>query len=145
MQKRIAGEAYRTTILCVDAYEHGVPAGRFYHPYAEEGQSFCSLTELLLKMDRMLDEMKYPQSFHTVRSFEGGTEIPTGAVPEERPHSGELATFAIRIAFRQNSSWQGSVSWLEGRREQSFRSVLELIFLMNDALGGIGGGPSAQV
>ena len=45
-------------------------------------------------------------------------------------------TFAVRILFRQNASWQGSVTWLEGNREESFRSVLELIFLMDSALSG---------
>ncbi|MBQ3147093.1 MAG: hypothetical protein IJB91_05120 [Oscillospiraceae bacterium] len=51
---------------------------------------------------------------------------------QSRP--GDLATFAVKILFRQNASWQGSVTWLEGKREQSFRSVLELILLMSTAL-----------
>ena len=40
----------------------------------------------------------------------------------------------VRVIFRQNASWQGSVSWLEGRRDESFRSVLELLMLLNSAL-----------
>ena len=51
---------------------------------------------------------------------------------------GELATFAVRIIFRQNASWQGSVVWLEGEREESFRSALELVLLMDSALRGGG-------
>lgn len=47
---------------------------------------------------------------------------------------GRCATFAVRVLFRQNASWQGSVSWLEGSREESFRSALELAFLMDSAL-----------
>ena len=31
-------------------------------------------------------------------------------------------------------NWQGSVTWVEGKREQSFRSVLELILLIDSAL-----------
>jgi hypothetical protein len=38
------------------------------------------------------------------------------------------------VLFRQNASWQGSITWMEGKQEQSFRSALELIFLMNSAL-----------
>ena len=45
-----------------------------------------------------------------------------------------MATFAVRVLFRQNASWQGEVTWLEGKREESFRSVLELILLMDGAL-----------
>ena len=40
----------------------------------------------------------------------------------------------MRILFRQNASWQGSVTWLEGGRDESFRSVLELLLLMHSAL-----------
>ena len=53
-----------------------------------------------------------------------------------RRQRGEAATFALRILFRQNASWQGSITWLEGEAEQSFRSVLELILLMDSALRG---------
>lgn len=49
-------------------------------------------------------------------------------------HEGKRATFALRVLFRQNASWQGSVTWLEGGQEESFRSVLELLMLMNSAL-----------
>jgi len=38
--------------------------------------------------------------------------------------------------FRQHASWQGGVLWVEGKAEQSFRSALELILLMDSALGG---------
>lgn len=34
--------------------------------------------------------------------------------------------FYIRVLFRQNATWQGSVEWPEGRRRVNFRSVLEL-------------------
>lgn len=36
--------------------------------------------------------------------------------------------------FGKMPSWQGSVTWLEGGQEESFRSVLELLMLMNSAL-----------
>ncbi|NLW65775.1 MAG: hypothetical protein GXY26_06040, partial [Clostridiales bacterium] len=36
--------------------------------------------------------------------------------------------------FRQNASWQGVITWAEDRREESFRSALELVFLMDSAL-----------
>jgi len=64
------------------------------------------------------------------------TPTDVGAPPEETVREGKLATFAVRILFRQNASWQGSVTWLEGDRSQSFRSALELILLMDNALRG---------
>lgn len=134
MQERPWGNEYRTTVVCVDSYEKGVPAGRFYNPALKEGETFQSLTELLCKLDRMLDEMNIPQSFAMVRQFSPQPELGGDKAPDAQLQTGEKATFALRILFRQNASWQGSISWLEGRREESFRSVLELIFLMNSAL-----------
>ena len=59
---------------------------------------------------------------------------PPVARTDDDNQQGRAATFALRVLFRQNASWQGSVSWMEGNREESFRSVLELLFLMNSAL-----------
>lgn len=51
-------------------------------------------------------------------------------------------TFVIKILDRQNSTWQGSVSWIDEQREQYFRSALELLKLIDGALDheGIEGG-----
>ena len=35
--------------------------------------------------------------------------------------------------FRQNASWQGNVTWVEKGIEESFRSALELIMLMDSS------------
>ncbi len=44
-------------------------------------------------------------------------------------------TFLVRIKFQQHSSWQGEVYWAEKQRRCCFRSELELIRLINSALG----------
>lgn len=129
------GNEFRTTVICVDGYEKKSFSGRFYNPYCE-GESFESLTQMLLKMDDMFNEMRLPQSFTAVRAFGTGNSERAKDVPGVTTQEGKLATFAVRILFRQNASWQGSVTWLEGSREESFRSVLELIFLMDSALSG---------
>lgn len=131
MQRKIVGEFYRNTMLCVDSYDKGVPAGRFYNPIGS--CEYQSLTQLLNRMENMLDEMELPQSFMAVRSFGRNGEARIGQ-PETRIEQGRLATFAVRILFRQNASWQGSVKWLEGGKEESFRSALELIFLIDSVL-----------
>ena len=38
------------------------------------------------------------------------------------------------LPSRQHTSWQGVITWMEERMEQSFRSVMELILLMDSAL-----------
>jgi len=136
MQTRKWENEYRTTVVCIDRYENRVPVGRFYNQYCPEGVRFQGVIELLRGMEDMLDQMRFPQPFSRVRSFGEALnldrEIPDGSYS----HEGELATFAIKVLFRQNASWQGTVSWLEGRMEESFRSVLELILLMDSALAG---------
>lgn len=136
MQSRICGNEYRTTIVCVDSYENSVPKGRFYNPYLPEGTSFSSLTQFLKSMEDTLDHMQLPQSFTAVRAFASPPEQKAGGPPSPEVQEGRLATFAVRVLFRQNASWQGSVAWLEGNLEQSFRSALELILLMDSAITG---------
>ncbi|MCI8398723.1 MAG: hypothetical protein HFF90_04915 [Oscillibacter sp.] len=139
------GEAFRSLCLCVDSYDGGVWKGRFYYPALEGGgRRFGSLPQFLTAAEALFDDMRFPQSFTAKRSFsplpEGG---PGGAPgPEGRP-KGRRGTFLIQLLFRQNASWQGSVTWVEGSGGQSFRSVLELILLIDSALGGCGEGSQA--
>ena len=130
---RTWGEEYRTTLVCVDSYENGVPQGRFYNPHMTSGKPFRSLTQFLQEMEQTLDAMDFPKAFTVTRTFAASPESVTDP-PGSEYQVGQQATFAVRILFRQNASWQGSIAWLEGKREQSFRSVLELILLLNSAL-----------
>ena len=85
-------------------------------------------------MESLLEERGLPQSYNKLRSF--------GQIPDRKeaegnpvgPRIGNLDTFELKILFRQHASWQGTILWKEGRQEQSFRSVLELIHLMDSAL-----------
>lgn len=43
--------------------------------------------------------------------------------------------FAVRPIFRENHTYQGSVSWMGGRQQKNFRSFLELLCLMLSATG----------
>ncbi len=133
MTKRTWGEECRTTLVCIDSWEDNVPAGRFYNPCLPEGQAFRSLVQFLQEMEQILDQMAFPKAFTETRSFSASPE-PLPPVPAPGCRTGRLATFALRILFRQNGSWQGSVTWLEGKREERFRSTLELVLLVSDAL-----------
>ncbi|MCF2553962.1 hypothetical protein [Faecalicatena contorta] len=43
-------------------------------------------------------------------------------------------TFVVKIMNQQNATWQGSVTWMEEQKEQKFRSALELLKLISEAL-----------
>ena len=123
----------RKMMICVDDYDNGVLAGRFYS--ASQGMiSFRSLSQFLLKMESVLEEMQEPQSYTAKRTFStmlsSEDEIPSPA----QFRKGAKATFELQVLFRQHSSWQGVLIWKDRRSEQSFRSVLELVFLLDSAL-----------
>ena len=43
-------------------------------------------------------------------------------------------TFILKILDRQNSTWQGSILWVVEQNEQYFRSALEKLKLIDEAL-----------
>ena len=128
------GNEYRLTTVCIDSYKNGEMTGRFYNPHLAEGKPFRSLIQFLKEMEDLLDDMNFPQAFSSLRSFATPPKHQRGSPPCPVSEYGMLATFAVRVIFRQNASWQGSVAWLGQGKEESFRSVLELILLIDSAL-----------
>ncbi|MBR4462530.1 MAG: hypothetical protein IKS51_08135 [Erysipelotrichaceae bacterium] len=47
---------------------------------------------------------------------------------------GDLGTFIIRVQHRQNSSWQGRITWMEEDKTLSFRSIWEMMKLIDSAM-----------
>ena len=43
-------------------------------------------------------------------------------------------TFIIEVTDQANASWQGRVTWVNGKQKQHFRSTLELIKMIDVAL-----------
>ena len=101
------GSTQQTMIVCVDSYDKGVLTGKLYLS---------------------------PQSFTTPRIFAMPKPLEDAPAEVGELTRGALATFEMRILFRQHASWQGELQWLERNAQQSFRSVLELITLMDSAL-----------
>lgn len=48
--------------------------------------------------------------------------------------SGKHGTFVVNICYCENSTWQGYVVWAEKNKKEYFRSALELMKLIDDAL-----------
>lgn len=147
MERRMTGNEYRTTVVCVDAYENGVLQGHLSNPALEDSVPFQSLMGFFREMEHLLDETQLPQSFMALRSFRKSAKTEESRInplPEpnalaeipvrKTENTGKLATFSIRVLFRQSASWQGIVTWLEEEREEEFRSALELALLMDSAL-----------
>ena len=46
------------------------------------------------------------------------------------------STFIVKVENRQNGIWQGQIVWADENRTEHFRSVLEMLKLMEDAMTG---------
>ena len=44
-------------------------------------------------------------------------------------------TFIVKVMNGQHSTWQGTVTWVDENKVQNFRSALELLKIMDGALG----------
>lgn len=125
----------------MDEYREGEMRGRIYNHYYREPLVFLNVMQMLKKLEAMLDGFEYPQRTLKRRSFSGEAERTAGqpepdtqaglSCQEER---GEVATFYIKIIFRKNASWQGNVKWVDGGKDENFRSVFELLTLMDGAM-----------
>lgn len=142
MIERVWRSENQKILVCVDSYAGGVPKGRLYNSTMGDDR-FESLSQLLIKTEEILDELQMPQSYTTPRSFSRLVENMDTGDSRGTVHRGTEATFELQILFRQHTSWQGVVVWQEQHREQSFRSVLELILLMDSALRQLEGRVSA--
>ena len=131
-------EDMRTSIIRVHSYTDKNLQGTFYNLYYGEEIAFGNLTRLLLLMEDMMDTMDCPQA--SVRSRQFGNvqkKAERATLAQERlpkPQQEVLATFKVKVLFRQGASWQGKLSWVEGKTEVAFRSALELVKLMDSAL-----------
>lgn len=105
-------------LVCVDSWTHGIPTGRLFSHNHRNGTPFLSLIQLLLQLQQTLEEQSAPQA--PALSF-----LP--------PHRGVCATFSVQVILQENTTWQGCIAWLEQGTEASFRSVLELLSLMDSA------------
>ena len=94
---------------------------------------------ITMTKEEMLELNNEPQSDTVHRSFSSFLLSPASGNHRNHRSKGERATFELQILFRQHTSWQGVLFWKEQHREQSFRSVLELILLMDSALRGLEG------
>lgn len=144
--------------LCVDSYTMERQKGRFYHLYDNRPVEFVSLVEAIKKMDDLYDKLDFPQSSTKLRSFlvnrkkkKSGAENgrltewskekrkeakEMASLEQVIEHRGAGATFIIRVKYRQNSSWQGEVTWVDGQKKEYFRSALELVKLLDGILEG---------
>lgn len=88
---------------------------------------------------------------HGGETFRGSVMVSNSSRNQERikvmgeeellRRHGDLGTFIVRVQQRQNSSWQGRITWSDRNETVNFRSAWEMVRLIADALDMVGGQP----
>ena len=127
--------------ICVDEIAQEEMKGRLYHCYKKEATNFTNVVELLDEMEKLYDKLHFPEASTKSRSFlrekalQQRETIPKVVEPKiVLEQKGTKGTFLVCVQYRQNATWQGSVTWVDEQREQYFRSTLELLKLIDGAL-----------
>ena len=131
-------------VLCMDGPIHwGQFPGRVYHGYRVDGARIGSFEQLINIMGHLFDELQFPRASMRDRSFAPEHHHPRQFTrrkdrvmsdKEMLAKHGEIGTFIIRVQQRQNSTWQGRITWVEKDKTIRFRSILEMIKLIESGI-----------
>lgn len=135
------------TLICVDGRENQEMTGTIYNPYLPKPCKFRSINEIIFIMERIFETISFPQAYYEDRVFNPKLRQPDKGHKETEVRQymseedflserGKKATFVVQVQFRQNATWQGTITWTDEKKTQRFRSTLEMLKLMDDALGG---------
>jgi hypothetical protein len=135
--------------ICVDGIDGGAVNGRVFSQRLKEPFVFTDLSNLVLRLDRLMDEQNYPQAFQRKRTFMTAAPASkknrdeTAREDDDRPYldaetvegaAGKKATFELQVLSRQNTNWQGFVDFLDGAGRREFESDLEFFAMVNETL-----------
>ena len=122
-------------------YDNGTIMGELHSRYLDVPYVFSDLVNMIHKMEEIFDSKGFPQAFLSPRSFESGKrpernrEIgDSPRIESQNVEGARKRTFEISVRFRQNATWQGEITWVEKEMRQDFRSVLEMLKLIDEAL-----------
>lgn len=129
-------------VLCVDYADKYRIDGRIYHAYSKEPLKAANMEQLLFELEAFFNSLCFPFPSVSERTFQD--KEPKNNLRKERvrvmsdeellSRHGDLGTFIIRVQHRQNSSWQGRITWMDKDKTLYFRSVWEMIKLIGSAL-----------
>lgn len=138
------------TLVCVDIYQSSDFSGVVHNLFMPQPVAFTSAYQIIYIMEAFFDEIGFPQAYFQDRTFNAPkAKAARSKQPESEVHQymsdeifaterGKKATFVVQVQFRQNSTWQGTITWTEEKKTQRFRSTLEMIKLMDSALSADG-------
>lgn len=135
MNQQFVPYEMKTSIIHILSYHHKNIEGYLENSFLKSPRYFENLTQMIFLIEQLLDARAFPLRGTSVRSFSGST-IKKNTCKDKFNKADDVpvASFRISVMFRQNSSWQGNIQWMEDKVVTPFRSVLELIQLMDSVL-----------
>lgn len=124
----------KTSLIKVTSYKDKELCGTLSNPYFGHEMRFHNVIQFLMLVEELLDALGYPQKAMESRSFRPEENCCAVETVEESSAGPAVATFKLNVLFRQNASWQGRLIWLDQKCETQFRSVLELLMLIDSVL-----------
>jgi len=129
-------------VVCADKKDGGI-SGRIYCQLLSKPVEFTDIVNLIQTTEKIFDSYSFPHPYMAMRTFKSHRGTPEKrkeplrhmVYDEMMANKGELGTFVVSIRYRQNATWQGSIKWVEEKKEMNFRSALEMLSLMKDAIG----------
>ena len=112
-------------ILCINGTQHQQFHGLLYHSYHTEPFPFENAQQMVHLMEQLYDYLNFPHPGNNERSFREDALLSK---------HGDIGTFIVRVQHRQNSSWQGRITWMEEDKTIYFRSIWEMIKLIESAV-----------
>lgn len=132
---------YSETVVYLDRGEAHDFSGYLEHPAQQGVWRFDDVVTLIALHERIFSEADYPQPTYELRKLKETqnrekewSDLDSKMVNKDEVLRDEKPTFIINVQYRQNASWQGTVRWVEGDVEKRFRSMLELIKLMDSVV-----------
>lgn len=129
--------------ICVDDIQDSRIEGRIYHYYTEQPEIIKDTMQLLRILETFYDKIDFPQAAERLRGFvddpnetKRRKQLPKPVKDREflMKQNGVCGTFLLHVQYRQNATWQGQITWKERGKTLEFRSALELLVLLDNAM-----------
>lgn len=131
-------DGFTVTEVYVKHIDNSSFSGLVLHPLENMTWQFNDIVSLMRIFETFFSSFEFPQATHQLRGFSNNkyknqrgldalNDLTTNEIADGKP------TFVVKIQYRQNASWQGTITWVDKNIEKNFRSCLELIKLMDEA------------
>lgn len=117
-QPHITTPGADTFLVSIESFHNGAMEGMLDSVGMTGPCKYTSLLDLIIMIDNILDQQE---------------EALRPVLRQVDPSF--VAAFELEVLFRHHHTWQGRIRWASGQKQATFKSVLELLFILEMAFG----------